>query len=80
VLKKFKLSADYGTQNAVHRQVKSRIIVFYRTDALFSANFCRKLLPDFAHDALFRRFVRFDFSAGKLPPSAPVAISALGCK
>ena len=64
----------------MHGKVECRIVVFYNADFFFGPDIGCKLLTDFADDAFFRRFPRFNFAAGNFPPVFVFAVAALGGK
>ena len=52
---------------AVHRQVKLGIIIFYRVDKLAHFYFCIEFFLNLSYQGLLRSFTGFDFSAGEFP-------------
>jgi len=61
---------------AVHRQVKERVIVFHPVDQLANDDLCTEFLSDLAHERLLGRLARLKFSAGKLPSAFELTVTA----
>ena len=78
MFQELELSGNNRAQDAVHCKVECGIVVLYNADFFFSADLGCKLLTDFADDAFFRRFARFNFAAGDFPPVFVFAVAALG--
>ena len=64
----------------MHRQVEIRIVPLYGFEQATYGYLGVKFLPDLTHQRCLRALTRLDLSARKLPPSLPLAISALSGK
>lgn len=68
------------TPEAIHRKMKSRIIILHRLDPFTNRNF----RIQFFHDLTLQRFLRclpgFDLAAREFPSAFELAVSALRCE
>ena len=62
---------------AMHSQMKSRIIIFHRTEKLIHVNLRRQFLMDLSLQCLFWCFPNLHLSARELPPVFEITISTL---
>ena len=64
-------------QEAVHGQMKIRIVPLDGFQQVANLDFRIQFFLDFTHKSLLRALPALDLSAGELPPALPLAITAL---
>ena len=63
---------------AMHPQMKSRVVPLHSLQQLPDRNLRIQFLLNFPPESLLRTLSRLNLPAGKLPPTLPLAIPALG--
>ena len=64
----------YCAKEAVHGQVKCRVIILNSFDELADGNIRVELFFYFAHKGILRRFTGFLFAAGEFPSSCKITV------
>ncbi len=76
VLVQLQLSARNAAQEALHAQVKGRVIPLHRVQQIPHQHLQPQFLCNFAHHGCLRGFARLNLAAGELPAAAVLTLRA----